>query len=381
MTDELIATAECAAGSPEAGRRLVAGLGPGPFALILLYLSPEADLAGTTAALAAAHPGTPLIGCTTAGEIGAAGYAEGRALAIGLPATLFAALALVVRDLDAFDPDALVGQVIRARGLLAAAHPGWAHDFGLLLIDGLSTREDAVAGVLAAGLGTTPLFGGSAADGTRFLETFVLHGAEVLRRAAVLALVRTACPVQVFNFDHFRPTETRMVVTAADPARRIVRALNDEPAAREYARILGKDPGQLNPFTFAAHPVAVRVGGQYHVRSIRQVDDNGDLIFHSAIDEGLVLSLADPLDMVDHLDAALSGLGRNGPPAAILGCDCMLRRIEAEEKQLSGRISVLLARHRVRGFCTYGEQIGAMHVNQTLTGVAIYPPGTANGPP
>lgn len=376
MTADLIASAECPARDPAAGRRLAAGLGPGPFALIILYAAPDSDLAATAAALSAAHPGVPLIGCTTAGEIGRDGYAEGQAVAIGLPTRHFAARALVMRDLDALDPEALASQVIRTRGQLAASQPGWAHDFGLLLIDGLSTREDAVAGVLAAGLGTTPLFGGSAADGSRFLETFVIHGTEVLRRAAVLALVRTPCPVQVFQFDHFRPTETRMVVTAADPARRVVRRINDEPAAREYARILGKDPGQLSPFIFAAHPVAVRVGGQYHVRSIRQVDDNGDLIFHSAIDEGLVLSLADPVDIVDHLDAALTGLGRAGPPAAILGCDCMLRRIEAEEKQRAGRISALLAQHGVRGFCTYGEQIGAMHVNQTLTGVALYPPGT-----
>ena len=374
MAEDVIRTAEVPARDPAAAARLAQGLGPGPFALVILYLSPEADLAGTAAGLAAALGGAPLIGCTTAGEIGAGGYAEGMTVAIGLPAALFAARALVMRDLDALDPEALAGEVIRARGQLAAENPDWDHDFGLLLIDGLSTREDAVAGVLAAGLGTTPLFGGSAADGTRFLETFVIHGAEVLRRAAVLALVRTACGVQVFKFDHFRPTETRMVVTAADPARRVVHRINDEPAAQEYARLLGKDPGQLSPFIFAAHPVAVRVGGQYHVRSIRQVDEGGELIFHSAIDAGLVLSLADPLDMAAHLEAALDGLGRAGPPAAILGCDCMLRRIEAEEKQLTGRISALLARHRVRGFCTYGEQIGAMHVNQTLTGVALYPP-------
>jgi hypothetical protein len=373
MADELIRSAEVPARAPDAAR-LAAGLGPGPFALVILYLSPQADLAGTAAGLRAALPGVPLIGCTTAGEIGSRGYAEGMALAIGLPKALFAARALVMRDLDALDAEALTGEVIRARGALAAAHPAWRHDFGLLLIDGLSTREDAVAGVLAAGLGTTPLFGGSAADGTRFLETFVIFGGEVLRRAAVLALVRTACGVRVFKFDHFRPTERRMVVTAADPARRVVRALNDEPAAREYARLLGKDPAQLTPFTFAAHPVAVRVGGQHHVRSIRQVDENGDLIFHSAIDEGLVLSLAEAVDMAAHLEASLAGLG---PAGAILGCDCILRRIEAEEKQLAGRISALLARHGVRGFCTYGEQIGAMHVNQTLTGVALYPPGAA----
>ena len=51
-----------------------------------------------------------------------------------------------------------------------------------------------------------------------------------------------------------------------------------------------------------------------------------------------------------------------------------LRRIEAQEKQLFGKISDILGRHRVTGFSTYGEQHGAVHVNQTMTGVAIYPP-------
>jgi tRNA 2-selenouridine synthase len=83
------------------------------------------------------------------------------------------------------------------------------------------------------------------------------------------------------------------VVTGADPARRIVHQINAEPAALEYARILGKDPAQMTPFTFAAHPVLVRVGGQHYVRSIRQVAENDELVFFSAIDEGLVLTLAE----------------------------------------------------------------------------------------
>jgi hypothetical protein len=377
VPDSIIQIVDVEAGHPSAPARLCAGLGPGPLALIILFLAPGADLPALAAALQAAHPGVPLIGCTTAGEIGPQGYAEGRVLAIGLPAALFAAATLVVRDLDRMNPQALIGDVIRARGQLAAQHPGWDHDFAFLMVDGLSTREDALTSALAAGVGATPLFGGSAADGARFLETFVLHGGEVLRHAAVLALVRTPCPVRVFKFDHFHPTETRMVVTDADPERRIVRQINARPAAREYARLLGKDPGQLTPFTFAAHPVVVRVGGQHHVRSIRQVDDTGDLIFYSAIDEGLVLSLARPLDMVAHLEGALASLARPVPPAAILACDCVLRRMEAQEKQLTGRVSALLSAHRVTGFSTYGEQFGAMHVNQTLTGVAIYPPGSA----
>lgn len=69
------------------------------------------------------------------------------------------------------------------------------------------------------------------------------------------------------------------------------------------------------------------------------------------------------------------GSAADGAPAAIPGCDGMLRRIEAEP-QLAGPISARLAHHRVRGLCTSAEQIGAMQVKQTLTGVALYPPGT-----
>ena len=112
----------------------------------------------------------------------------------------------------------------------------------------------------------------------------------LLPHAAVITLVRTACDVRVFSLDHLSPTETRMVVTAADPETRTVFEINAEPAAREYARILGKDPMQLTPLTFASHPVLVRLGGQYHVRSIQLMDERGNLVFFSAIDEGLVLT-------------------------------------------------------------------------------------------
>ena len=376
MPDEVISQAEVAAADPDAATVLARDLGPGPFALVVVFVSPEAsDRPALIAALSRALAPAPVIGCTTAGEIGARGYAEGQIVAVAFPARHFAAETLLVPDLFALDAQGVVGELIRARGALARAHPGRDSEFVFLLVDGLSGKEDDLASVLAPGLGGAQLFGGSAADGARFLETFVFHDGQSLRNAAVLAILRSDCPVKVFKFDHFQPTETRMVVTRANPSRRSVQTINAEPAALEYARLLGKDPGQLTPFTFAAHPVVVRVGGRYHVRSIRQVDENGDLIFYSAIDEGLVLTLADSLDMADHLADSLAGLAQDSvAPRAILACDCVLRRMEAQEKQLGGRVSALLAAHRVTGFSTYGEQLNAMHVNQTLTGVAIYAP-------
>lgn len=52
----------------------------------------------------------------------------------------------------------------------------------------------------------------------------------------------------------------------------------------------------------------------------------------------------------------------------------MLRRIEAQQTQKTFEISQIMTENRVVGFCTYGEQVNSRHVNQTLTGVAIYPP-------
>ncbi len=360
-------------------RRLEEALGVGPFALVVLFVSPDADLDALALRLPGRFGGARVIGCSTAGEISGEGYTEGEIVAVGLPAAHFAADVLLVPDLSVLEREALIGGLIRSRQGLARARPDWEGEFAFLMVDGLSVREDELAAALASGLGPVPLFGGSAGDGTRFRATYVLHEGQALQNAAVLALIRTDCGVRVFSLDHLLPTEARMVVTEADPARRIVRTINAEPAAQEYARLLGKDPGQLTTFTFAGHPVVVRIGGKHHVRAIRAVGDGGDLIFFSAIDEGVVLTLAEPQDMVAHLEGEMAALAARGQPVAILACDCILRRMEAQEKQKTGAVSAILRDNRVVGFSTYGEQLNAMHVNQTMTGVAIYAPQAVTG--
>jgi hypothetical protein len=367
----VLQVAHAPVGDPQALDRIVKGLGPGPLALIMLFISPLGDAEDLAARAAELFPGIKVIGCTTAGEISEEGYAEGEIVAIALPSTLFAVETIFVPDLSDLPREALVSDMIRARQRLARAQPEWEGEFAFLMVDGMSLREDELTSALSMGLGPVPLFGGSAGDGLRFRETRVIYDSQAHRNAAVLTFVRTACPVKVFNLDHLIPSGVRMVVTEADPSQRIVRQINGAPAAIEYARLLGKDPTQLTTFTFAAHPVVVRIGGRHHVRSIQRMAANGDLVFFSAIDEGLVLTLAEPMNLVTHLETELDQLGK---PAAILACDCILRRIEAEEKQMFGQISGVLQSHNVVGFSTYGEQMGARHVNQTMTGVAIYPP-------
>lgn len=345
-----------------------------PLALVILFVSANADAGAVISEARAVFAPAPVVGCTTAGELADCGYSEDLIVAIGFPQSHFEGRTVLVPDLDDFSSKDIINEMIDNRNQLMAAAPDWRHEFTFLMIDGLSTKEDALTSELAVGLGPVPLFGGSAGDGTRFDSTFVLSDGQALQNAAVLCQLRTRCPIKVFKTDHFIPSAQRMVVTKADPVKRIVQEINAEPAAREYARILGKDPEQLTTFTFAAHPVVVQIGGQHHVRSIQRVDENGDLVFFSAIDEGLVLTLAEPRDMVEHLKEEIGLLTRDQVPDTILGCDCILRRLEAQEKQKTGAISRVLRENHVVGFSTYGEQYNSIHVNQTLTGVAIYPP-------
>lgn len=351
-------------------------LGSDPLALLTLLVTPKADFDAVVADAKQAFPDTDVMACTTAGEITTSGYDEGMIVAIGFPRADFATRALMIDGLDKLDAQALVDRVTLKRLELEHAHRDLAHGFAFLMVDGLSLSEDSLTAALSPALGDTPIFGGSAGDGTDFKHTLVALNGKVSENAAVLTLVRSRRRTRVFSLDHLVPTDQQMVVTDADPARRIVKAINAEPAAREYARIVGKDPEQLDRFTFAAHPVVVRIGEEHHVRAIQQITDTGEMVFFSAVDEGMVLTVARAQNMVTHLQSKLESLSDSGEPTDIIGCDCILRRIEAEQSQLVRSVSDVLSAHNVIGFSTYGEQIGPLHVNQTMSGVAFYPADT-----
>lgn len=352
---------------------LCAQLGCGPFELVCLFVSPDADFRALTRAAMGRFGGADVLACTTAGELGHEGYEEGQIIAVAYPSALFSVRTYAIDALDTLDEQSVIDDLIQQRLGLAQSAEGMGSEFAFLMVDGLSMREEHLTAMLAAGLGPMPLFGGSAGDGTRFGQTWLARNGVLRQNAALVALVRSHCPIKVFSLDNLVPTEARMVVTRADIDKRLVQEINAAPAAAEYARLLGKDPQQLDPFIFAAHPLVVRLGDTHHVRAIRQVTDDGALVFFSAVNEGMVLTLADHRDIAAHLEAGLGALSAKGTAPQILACDCLLRRIEARQRQQSRRISGILKEKKVIGFSTYGEQIGALHVNQTLTGVAIYP--------
>jgi len=345
---------------------------------VLFFCSAEYDLEALGDALEQYFGGVRLVGCTSAGEITAQGYSRSCVSAIGFDHRNFSIACELIDEMDRFglvDAQQLVerlGADCRSNSLA----PIKDHSFALTLLDGLSSREEVVLAALSAAFGSIPHFGGSAGDDNHLTRTHVYYNGRFHAGAAIVVLVNTWLDFEVFTTHHILPRSEKLVVTEADSQARRVYELNAEPAAKEYARLIGVPVEQLDHRLFAAHPLAVRINEHYYVRAIQKVNDDLSLTFYCAVENGIVLTAMEPGPLLPNLTALFERLEqRLGAPLLTIGCDCFLRRLEVEERGLGEAASELLRRQQVIGFNTYGEQYNGMHIHQTFTGVAIGRPG------
>lgn len=365
---------------PMAAQILAERLGRTDLDSALLFASPQTDTKRFAETAGGVFRPGRVFGCTTCGEIDGTGYTSGKVLGIGLPRSHFRSTAISFNESEAKSTSSLVRKVLSARSQLTREAPDWHDEFAILLIDGTKLREDTMMARVASALGPVPLIGATvgAPDDEQAAMVF---GSSGIGYGAKLLQVRTRCPVRTFRTDHFHPTNRRMVVTRADPEQRLALEINGVPAAREYARLLRLDPDNLTEADFAANPLVVRIGADHHARAIRRATPDGALQFHSALGEGMVLTVAAGEEMVMHLERELAALSLPTAPEMILTFDSHLRRLEATRSQRLPSLSRILTRRRVRGLSTTGEQHGGIHMNHTMTGIAIYAPGTTRGTP
>jgi len=362
----------CASDARQAAREFHAGVVQPDMSMVVFFCSSDYDLDALADELNQLFGSVPMVGCTTAGEIGSAGYRAQSLSGVSFSARAGAAVAGCLPDLEHFE--ASKGQEF-VQGLLQQLDKHVSKGFrafALLLIDGLSVREEPVVRVLQGALGSIHLCGGSAGDDLKFSSTKVFHDGAFRNNSAVLLLVSTPLPIRIFKTQHFISEDERLVVTEADAAHRIVKEINGLPAAEEYARVLGVTVEDLTPDHFAATPVVVVLDGTDYVRAIQQANPDGTLTFFCAIEDGLVLRVARGGDIYANLAQTFDNLREEiGPPALTLGCDCILRNLEITQKQLKDKVGELFQRNNTVGFSTYGEQFGGVHINQTFTGIAI----------
>jgi hypothetical protein len=341
--------------------------------LAVLFLDPALGAEAVAEAIRRHWPGAPVIGCTGWGHISSLGLDTATIAGFSLAAPDFVAVADHLDQVADLDRETCWTRLKKLTAGLERARPGCdaSNSFALLLMGGDSREEERFVNTVYAALGGLNLFGGTA-NRSEPDRSWVVHGGTVLRDSAVVALIRTENPFTLFSTHHFRGVGKRLVITEARPAERLVIEINGEPAAEEYARLIGVSIEALRERVYIERPIAVKIGDQYYLRSIERVNPDGTLLFACALEVGMTLHVTEPDSMAAHLEAEFARIREMvGPPALTIAIDCAHRRLALTSGNERATVARLFVENQAVGFGSYGEQFNRTHLNHTFTGVAI----------
>lgn len=352
-------------------QQLRAGLDGEEPALVLFFASGSLDFPSVAAGLRAAFPNSLSVGCTTCGEIGPRGCTHGAlvALALAPPARAEAAL---IEEVGERAYERAVTHVEELDSHFADAP---AEDRVLIsLTDGLSGAEELLLAAVAAAAPKVALAGGSAADDFRFEATQVAVDGRVATGAAVLLMLAPRRPFAPFHLHHYERGGEPVIVTGADPPRRLVTRINGFPAVAQIAELFGLDEAAMreDPQTTLAQAVfGFSLGGKLFLRSVMKVEGEA-LLMGGAIEEGTLLYPMAAGDLVAATRAGLeAAIASVREPAGLLLFNCGGRLWEATAGERVDELAEAMLPLPGAGFSTYGEQFAGLQINHTLTGLVF----------
>lgn len=355
-----------------AADEIIDGLGDIDAGAVLFFASPSVGGEAFAEALTRRFPKAAVIGCTTAGEFTEQHTGTGGVTAVALPNSLVRSVASALADLDhGVDAGiaAAVADLERQVGKpLRELDPG--RYVGLVLIDGLHGDEERVNDVLGNAAPLLSFVGGSAGDDLAFVKTRVFAGGKGHDNGAALLVLESAAPFQIIKSCSFVPMGRTFTITEADVPARTVWALDGRPAAEVYAEAVGRPVSELGSNAFMSHPVGLMIDGRPWIRSPQRVIDGRGIKFYCQVLPDMQVELMRGTDLVgetrDDLRRAADELG--GQVSGAIMFNCILRRLEIDEKGLADGFVDALGGVPTAGFHTYGESwLG--HINQTLTAV------------
>jgi hypothetical protein len=324
----------------------------------------------------------PVIGCSTAGEIGP-GPAQSRGVvvvALGGDFTVATTHAAGLRE-GARE----VGERV-ARGLLPL--PDTRYRATLMLTDTLAgDQQEMIRGAYGVLGATIPLIGGGAGDDMRMETSYQFHNGRILQEAVVAATIGSDDPIGLAVRHGWRRSGDAMVVTGSAGSE--VHTLDDRPALDVYLERHGAPPGiETDPSAFVefalTRPLTIARRGDAAVRHVLGADPaSRTLTCGGGIPRGAAAWLASGgvESTLAATDAACAdAIGQLGevPLLALLVFDCVGRRAVLGEEGMLAERRFMAERAGIAplaGFYSYGEIARTKGVvgfhNQTVLAVAL----------
>ena len=332
---------------------------------------------GLDEALRRAYPGAHLLGCSTAGEISAAGVEDGSCVITVIrfaDSEARAASTTLAEMSDSFAAGERIGAELAAPGLRAI----------MVFGPGVNINGSALVDGIVARVGTdVPICGGLAGDGGAFARTWVLGDSGMGDQTiAAVGLFGDGLRFGHGSFGGWEPFGPARKVTRCE--NNVLFELDGESALAVYKRYLGEhardlpSSGLLFPFAM----VGADLTGVGLIRTILGIDESaGSLTLAGAIDpEGyLKLMHATSDGLVSGAEAAAEAARKmqfSAAPSLAVLVSCVGRKLvmgDRIDEEVEAVVDVFGSGATVAGFYSYGEisplmADGRCHLhNQTMT--------------
>jgi hypothetical protein len=350
--------------------------------LLVVFASFEYDLEDLVEGVSGVAGETPVIGCSTTGEIGPAREDAPSVVVVGLGGDFDVA----VGRASGF------GESPRRVGEAAVGELGpfddRQHGVVLLLTDTLAgDQQEMLRGAYGVVGANIPLVGGGAGDDLRMVTSRQIFGRQVLLDSVVAAAIRSDGPIGVSASHGWKREGRAMTVTASRG--NDVYTLDDRPALdvyleRHHAPAGVEDDREAFVNFAITRPLTMARRGQVAVRHVLSTDTTSRLLgCASTVPRGATVWLShgdtvSALEAAGHAcDEAIAGLA-GSPPLGLLLFDCTGRRAVLGDVGLEQERDII-ATHAgsaaIAGFYSYGEIARVMGVdgfhNQTVVALAL----------
>lgn len=367
----------------------------GGTALIIAYISPHLDFASISQQLKRAMPfAQEIIGIMTSGELGGkspvyhdASNTWDNIVLHGFSKRLIAHTSthlvhLHSEDIKSGAPALSVKErVNKIKAELQRLTPNFKihsdNTIALTYFDGITASEDFFSQALYESKKFPCFFvGGSAGGKLDFQKADISINGEVYSNHVLLCFCQVAPEYRfgIFKSHNFKSTQVQFTVSEFEPYSRKLRTIiNDQMQIMTPVEYLcghfhcsaSELPTKLERYSFG-----IDIEGSIYVRSVASINDDGSIQFFSDMVFGESLHLVEAQDFADSTERDFRHFmqGKGKPPVALIGNDCILRRLNNinQLNQVSTFNDMAFA-----GFSTFGEFLG-FHQNQTLTAVGFF---------
>lgn len=346
--------------------------------LAVLFASRSRDQRALNAAIRERLPKTTrLIGATTGGEIDHDGIHQDTIVLGALSGDFDVGLGLG-RNLskDAVSAGAEAAKAASRDLGVRQSDLDLRTTVGVVIDDGFQfKKEELLLGALDKNQGLV-LVGGGAGDTAQQSSEIHVDG-EVESDAVLMALFRTDAPWAALRHHPYSPTGDTMTITKTDDAGKIVYEIDGKPAAARYAELLDVSVDELEfgkPRGFSQRSLALKVGREYFMRTPWKPQDDGSILFATAVQEDTQLEM---MRLGDMGEMAARFFDETVPyrvpnPSASLLFHCSGCQWVADSTGATPAIAEAFKRAPSPvGLNAYFEIYCGFHINTTLTTLAF----------